>query len=51
MRKITREELEVILRKHKLWLINDPDGERANLSDTDLSHANLISANLDYERK
>ena len=28
-KKITKEELEVFLRKHKLWLGNDPEGERA----------------------
>jgi len=43
MKRITQEELEVFLRKHKLWLENKPGGERANLR-----YANLRSANLSY---
>ena len=31
MKKITKEELEVFLRKHELWLMDEPGGERANL--------------------
>ena len=46
MKKITYDELQVFLRKHKLWLIDDPAGERANLSGADLSGANLWGANL-----
>jgi hypothetical protein len=50
-RKITQDELEVFLRKHKLWLDGDPDGVRAdlrgaNLSEADLSEANLSEADL-----
>ena len=45
-KKITQEELEVFLRKHKLWLENDPKGERANLSEADLRGADLMGANL-----
>ena len=45
-RTITRDELEVILRKHKLWLVDDPKGERADLSRADLSRADLTEANL-----
>ena len=45
-RKITKEELEVFLRKHKLWLADEPGGERADLSGADLSGANLFGANL-----
>ena len=45
-KKITREELEQFLRKHKLWLRNEKDGEKANLSWADLSGANLSGANL-----
>ena len=51
-------KLEEILRKHKLWLKDDVDGERANLSGADLRsanlrsaylrHADIRSANLDY---
>ena len=46
MKKITKNELDKILRKHKLWLMNDPEGEMANLSGVDLSEANLSEANL-----
>jgi hypothetical protein len=45
-KKITKEELEQFLRKHKLWLKDDPDGERADLSGADLSWANLSGADL-----
>ena len=31
-KKITKEELEQFLRKHKLWLENKEGGERADLS-------------------
>ena len=46
MKKITKNELDKILRKHKLWLMNDPEGEMANLSWANLSWANLSGANL-----
>ena len=46
MKKITKNELDKILRKHKLWLMNDPEGEMADLSWADLSGANLSEANL-----
>ena len=46
MKKITKNELDKILRKHKLWLMNDPEGEMANLSGTNLSGTNLSWANL-----
>ena len=50
-KKITQDELDVFLRKHKLWLADEPGGERAdlygaNLSRADLSGANLSGANL-----
>ena len=51
-----QETLKEILRKHRLWLKDDPNGERANLrhadladadlKNTDLSYANLADANL-----
>lgn len=46
-------ELDDILEKHKLWLIDNKKGARANLSDVDLrgvnlSHANLQCTNLSY---
>jgi hypothetical protein len=46
MKKITQAELEVFLRKHKLWLVNDPEGERADLRCTNLSGADLSGTNL-----
>ena len=49
MKKITKDELEAFLRKHKLWLINDPEGERADLSGAYLSGAYLSGAqNVNY---
>ena len=44
---ITKEELEVFLRKHKLWLANEEGGERANLERADLKGADLEGANLE----
>ena len=46
MKKITKNELDKILRKHKLWLMNDPEGEMANLYWADLSEADLSEADL-----
>ena len=46
MRKITKDELDVFLRKHKLWLENKEGGERANLGGADLREANLGGADL-----
>ena len=43
---MTKEELALILDKHKKWLNDDPDGERANLRGADLSGANLRGANM-----
>lgn len=45
-RVITKEELEVFLRKHKLWLADEPGGERANLTRANLTRANLYGADL-----
>ena len=45
---MTKEELALILDKHKKWLNDDPDGKRANLSDADLSDADLRGANIDF---
>ena len=47
-KKITQEELEVFLRKHKLWLENKEGGERANLEGANLEGADLARADLDY---
>jgi hypothetical protein len=46
MRKISEEELKVILGNHGKWLRGKEGGERANLRSADLSSANLRSANL-----
>ena len=45
--KITREELNDVLEKHKRWLDTDgKEGERADLSYTDLRGFNLTRVNL-----
>ena len=46
LKRITKDELEVFLRKHKLWLMDDPEGERANLYGADLTGADLTGADL-----
>ena len=46
MKIYTVVELNEILRKHKLWLIDDPYGVRADLTGADLTGANLYGANL-----
>jgi len=43
---MTKEELALILDKHKKWLNDDPDGKRANLRSADLRGADLSGANL-----
>ena len=43
---MTKEELALILDKHKKWLNDDPDGKRADLRRADLSGANLSGANM-----
>lgn len=63
IKQISREELNEILKEHKLWLEGEGEGERADLSYTNLSgmdlrgvnlkrailtHANLIYADLKY---
>ena len=40
--------LNEILRKHRLWLKDDPNGEHAHLKDADLRHANLEGSDLRY---
>ncbi|MBQ6457364.1 MAG: pentapeptide repeat-containing protein [Kiritimatiellae bacterium] len=44
--KPTKNELAEILRKHKAWLENKPDGEKADLRCADLRDANLRCADL-----
>ena len=46
MRKISKEEFSEILKKHEMWLQNDPNGKQANLSGANLSEAILSEANL-----
>ena len=46
MKKITKDELDVFLRKHKLWLCGEDGGERADLRGADLYGANLRGADL-----
>ena len=41
MKTISNDDLKEILRKHALWLNNDPEGEKADLSGADLSGADL----------
>ncbi len=47
LREITQDELDEILRKHKIWIESDKkEGERENLSGTDLSRKDLSGAYL-----
>lgn len=43
---ISKHKLNSILNKHKMWLLNDPEGERAYLSGADLMGADLRGADL-----
>ena len=44
--QLTKEQLQVILEDHKLWLENNANGKRADLIGADLRGANLIEADL-----
>lgn len=47
LRQITKEELKIILEAHKIWLkSNGKEGERADLSNTNLYGVNLPGVNL-----
>ena len=46
MNKLNKEDLQNILNKHKLWLLNEEGGERADLSSTNLSNVDLSGAKL-----
>ena len=46
MKTISNDDLKEILRKHALWLNNDPEGEKADLYKADLSEADLYEADL-----
>ena len=43
---ISKHKLNSILNKHKMWLLNDLRGERADLYKANLAEANLMGANL-----
>ena len=43
---MNKNELEEILRFHKLWLAGDKEGRQADLRGSDLTDANLTNANL-----
>ena len=44
---MTKDELKVILEKHKLWLQGNKEGVRASLRGADLSGADLKDADLE----
>lgn len=46
MRKIDEAELNKILSNHKLWLMDESNGIRADLSGVDLEYADLDGADL-----
>ena len=46
MKTISNDDLKEILRKHALWLNNDPEGEKAGLRWADLDEADLYKADL-----
>jgi hypothetical protein len=46
MKTYTTNELGIVLKNHKLWLLGDPTGMCANLSGTTLSGADLSGADL-----
>lgn len=48
--KKSRDELNEIVRKHKLWLDHDPEGEKINLYDADLKGADLMGVNLSHSK-
>ena len=48
MKNISKEELNEILQKHKMWLNNDKGGERADLRGIDLKNADLRFTDLRF---
>ena len=48
MRNISKEELNEILQKHKMWLNNDKGGERADLRGADLRSIHLRGTDLRF---
>jgi uncharacterized protein YjbI with pentapeptide repeats len=45
-KKITDEELQIILADHKVWLLDNSNGKQANLSGLNLQNSNLSGLNL-----
>lgn len=45
-KRIIKDDLEVFLRKHKLWLANDPEGKRADLRGANLYRVDLRGVDL-----
>ena len=43
---MAKDQLGVVLERHKKWLDGQPDGERADLSEADLRGADLSGADL-----
>ena len=43
---MTKEKLQEILKKHRLWVNDEVSGERADLRDADLRYADLSRADL-----
>ena len=48
MERYTQEQLNEIIKRHKLWLENEEGGQCANLSGANLHGVNLSDANLSY---
>lgn len=48
MKKIRKEELKDVLKKHKLFLQHKKGGKKADLSNTDLSNTDLTFTDLSY---
>ena len=46
VRKVDKDELKTILKKHMMWLNGENGGERAALSGSDLRGSNLSGSNL-----
>ena len=46
MKRYTHEEIAEVLRLHQLWIGDEEDGVKANLSGANLFRANLFKANL-----